>query len=298
MSGASLIEDGGGTYLLDIDTNRARTIHVAQPRAPSEEVRTLPVSAPGTDSAVVGLVEAENGMTITGQHQADNDHAFNVGQCRRMLQTSWMVIMPLPRMPASKTSHAPTSMVLHGRMFVPAVSGRWNSRSDRLASTMEGLTKSNRVAEYSRTAVLPANTVSLFSEEAYSTQRNIIKIMAPLHLHNLWIGLVFLGLLLACVLVTLILIVGFGWIRWTLDEQNTEDLNGIVVASILGLSLSGVFWVSVLLATLLGYIDAQYLNPVGIIQFAAFSSAGVAGGFILWRVRRNRIQPRDTSLKQ
>lgn len=124
--------------------------------------------------------------------------------------------------------------------------------------------------------------------------------MIPLHLHNLWIGLVLLGLLLACVLVTLILILGYGWIRWTSDEQNTEDLNGLVVTSILGLSLSGIFWVTLLLAILFGYIDSQYLNPIGIIQLAAFSSAGVAGVFILQKVRRNRIrrQPQNTSLKQ
>lgn len=124
--------------------------------------------------------------------------------------------------------------------------------------------------------------------------------MIPLHLHNLWIGLVLLGLLLACVLVTLILILGYGWLRWTSDEQNTEDLNGLVVTSILGLSSSGIFWVTLLLAILFGYIDSQYLNPIGIIQLAAFSSAGVAGVFILQKVRRNRIrrQPQNTSLKQ
>lgn len=124
--------------------------------------------------------------------------------------------------------------------------------------------------------------------------------MISLHLHNLWIGLVLLGLFLACVLVTLILILGYGWIRWTSDEQNTEDLNGLVVTSILGLSLSGIFWVTLLLAILFGYVGSQYLNPIGIIQFAAFSSAGVAGGFTLRKVRRNRIrrQSQNTSLKQ
>ena len=124
--------------------------------------------------------------------------------------------------------------------------------------------------------------------------------MIPLHLHNLWIGLALLGLLLACVSVALILILGYGWIRWTSDKQNTEDLYELVAASILGLSLLGIFWVTLLLATLFGYVDSQYLNPIGIIQFVAFSSAGVAGGFILWKVRRNRMrgQPRNTSLNQ
>lgn len=78
VTGASIVEAGGGEYLLDIDTDGAWTIHIAQPRAPSEEIRTLPVSASGEDAAVVGPVEVENGMTITGQHQADNDHTFNV----------------------------------------------------------------------------------------------------------------------------------------------------------------------------------------------------------------------------
>ena len=124
--------------------------------------------------------------------------------------------------------------------------------------------------------------------------------MMILYLHNLWIGLVLLGLLLACVLVTLILILGYGWIRWAADKQNIEDLNGLIAASVLGLLLSGIFWVILLLATLFGYVGSQYLNPIGMIQFAAFSSAGVAGGFILWKVRRNRMrgQPQTTSLNQ
>ena len=36
------------------------------------------MSASGEDSAVVGPVEAENGMTITGQHQGQGDHGFDV----------------------------------------------------------------------------------------------------------------------------------------------------------------------------------------------------------------------------
>lgn len=54
------------------------TIHVAQPRTPSEEIRTLPVSASGEGSAVIGSVEVENGMTITGQHQEENEYSFDV----------------------------------------------------------------------------------------------------------------------------------------------------------------------------------------------------------------------------
>lgn len=79
VTGASLIEGGGGEYLLDIDTDGAWTVHIAQPRAPSEEVRTLPVSVSGENSAVVGPVEVTNGMTVTGQHQVEgSDHGFDV----------------------------------------------------------------------------------------------------------------------------------------------------------------------------------------------------------------------------
>ncbi|WP_148859053.1 hypothetical protein [Natronococcus pandeyae] len=52
----------------------------------------------------------------------------------------------------------------------------------------------------------------------------MVDTIAPLHLHTLW--------------------------------------NGLVTASVLGVVLSGFFWVSVLLATLLGYLDWQYLDPV------------------------------------
>ena len=79
VTGASLIQGGGGEYLLDIDTDGAWTVHIAQPRAPSEEVRTLPVSVSGENSAVVGPVEVTNGMTVTGQHQVEgSDHGFDV----------------------------------------------------------------------------------------------------------------------------------------------------------------------------------------------------------------------------
>lgn len=125
----------------------------------------------------------------------------------------------------------------------------------------------------------------------------MLKIISILHLHNLWIGLVLLGLLLACVSVTLLLVLGYGWIRWRADDESAGTLNALVAASVLGLSLSGFFWISVLLAALFGYVDARYLDPVGIVQFAAFSSAGVAGLLVLRAVRRDRARgpPRGTS---
>lgn len=79
VTGASVVEAGGGEYLLDIDTDGEWTVHVAQPRAPSEEIRTLPVSVSGEDAAVVGPVEVENGMTITGEHRVEEGgHSFDV----------------------------------------------------------------------------------------------------------------------------------------------------------------------------------------------------------------------------
>lgn len=118
-------------------------------------------------------------------------------------------------------------------------------------------------------------------------------IVVPLHLHTLWIAIVYLGILLACLLVALT--VGYGWIRWNRDGLNGRTRHDLVLVSGLGIVLSGLFWVPVLLSPLLGFSNLFIENPdVTLVYSLGFSSSGVAGGYVLWRVRRDRIrgQPR------
>lgn len=116
----------------------------------------------------------------------------------------------------------------------------------------------------------------------------------PLHLHTLWIGLVLLGLLLACLSVTLVLVVGYGWLRLTADTRAPGTLRALVAPAVLGIVLSGSFWAFALLAALLGYVDVRGFDPVVVLtQIAIFSSAGVVGGLVLRAARRTRDRDRS-----
>lgn len=118
--------------------------------------------------------------------------------------------------------------------------------------------------------------------------------IVPLHLHTLWIAIVYLGILLACLLVALT--IGYGWIRWNRDGLDGRTRHDLVLVSGLGIVLSGLFWVPVLLSPLLGFSNLFIENPdVTLVYSLGFSSSGVAGGYVLWRLRRDRIrgQPRN-----
>ncbi|MDL5363317.1 hypothetical protein [Halalkalicoccus sp. NIPERK01] len=117
--------------------------------------------------------------------------------------------------------------------------------------------------------------------------------MLPLHLHTLWIGLVLLGALLACLLVTLVLAAGYGWLRLTADTRAPGGLRALVAPAVLGIVLSGSFWAVALLAVLLGYVDGRSLDSVVVGQAVIFSSAGVAGGLVLRAARRTRDRDRS-----
>lgn len=79
VTGASLVDTEGGEYLLDISTEGEWAVHVAQPRAPDEEVRIPPVSVEGENSTVVGPVEADDGMTVSGEHHDEEEgYSFEV----------------------------------------------------------------------------------------------------------------------------------------------------------------------------------------------------------------------------
>lgn len=111
----------------------------------------------------------------------------------------------------------------------------------------------------------------------------------PLHLHTLWIALTYLGILLACLLVALV--ISYGWIRWNRNDPNTRSRRALVLVSVLGIVLSGVFWVPALLAPVLGLGNPLLEYPDVMAVYAlGFSSSGIAGSYVLWRLRRDRIR--------
>lgn len=79
VTGGSLEHVEGGTYLLDVNSPGEWVIYVAQPKAPEEEVRPPPATVEGEHSAVVGPIEADNGLTVAGEHRnPDTDSTFDV----------------------------------------------------------------------------------------------------------------------------------------------------------------------------------------------------------------------------
>ena len=79
ISGGSLVETQGGEYILDVEAAGEWTIYVAQPESPGQEVRRPPVSVEGENSAIVGPIDADNGLTVAGEHQnEDREYSFDV----------------------------------------------------------------------------------------------------------------------------------------------------------------------------------------------------------------------------
>ena len=79
ITGGSLVETQGGEYILDVEAAGEWTIYVAQPDSPGQEVRTPPVSVEGEDSAIVGPIDADSGLTVAGEHQdEDREYSFDV----------------------------------------------------------------------------------------------------------------------------------------------------------------------------------------------------------------------------
>ncbi|WP_276253469.1 hypothetical protein [Halomontanus rarus] len=79
VTGGSLETVERGTYLLDVNSPGEWAIYVAQPQSPEEEVRSLPASVEGEHSAIVGPFEADDGITVVGEHRdPDSDSTFTV----------------------------------------------------------------------------------------------------------------------------------------------------------------------------------------------------------------------------
>ncbi|QSW99046.1 hypothetical protein [Haloterrigena alkaliphila] len=79
VTGGSVETVERGAYLLDVSSPGEWAISVAQPQSPEEEVRSLPVSVTGEHSTIVGPFEANNGVTLAGEHRdPDSDSTFDV----------------------------------------------------------------------------------------------------------------------------------------------------------------------------------------------------------------------------
>jgi len=79
ISGGSLFEAQGGEYLLDVEAAGNWTISVVQPQSPAKEVRTPPISVEGDNSAIVGPIYADGGLTVAGEHlDEDREYLFDV----------------------------------------------------------------------------------------------------------------------------------------------------------------------------------------------------------------------------
>lgn len=62
-----------GEHLMDINADGEWSVTIAQPFAAPEEIRTLPVTAEGEGQDVVGPIELEGGVTVSGQHEGESN---------------------------------------------------------------------------------------------------------------------------------------------------------------------------------------------------------------------------------
>lgn len=70
---AGAVPTPNGEYLFDVTAPAGWEIIAGQPLAPDEQIRTLPVQASGEGPDVVGPVELDGGMTVSGQHEGEEN---------------------------------------------------------------------------------------------------------------------------------------------------------------------------------------------------------------------------------
>lgn len=75
---AGAIPTPNGDYLVDIGAPGGWEMTVGQPLAPDEEIRTLPVEASGEGPDVVGPVELDGGMTVSGEHDGERNFQVHI----------------------------------------------------------------------------------------------------------------------------------------------------------------------------------------------------------------------------
>ncbi|WP_049927488.1 hypothetical protein [Halopiger goleimassiliensis] len=77
VSGAVALPTQSGEYLFDVTAPADWELHVGQPEAPPAEIRTPDVTASGDGPAVVGPIELEGGVTVSGEHEGENNFIVN-----------------------------------------------------------------------------------------------------------------------------------------------------------------------------------------------------------------------------
>ena len=75
VSGATGGGVSGGEYVVDVTADGAWSLTAAQPLAPAAEIRTPPVSAAGEGPDVVGPVEIDATVTVSGTHDGESNFA-------------------------------------------------------------------------------------------------------------------------------------------------------------------------------------------------------------------------------
>lgn len=78
IQGATAVPTPSGNYLMDIEADGEWEMNVGQPLAPDEEIRTVPVSANGEGPDVVGPLELEETVTVSGEHEGESNFAVHI----------------------------------------------------------------------------------------------------------------------------------------------------------------------------------------------------------------------------
>ena len=75
VAGATGLGVAGGEYVVDVTADGAWSLTAAQPLAPAAEIRTPPVEASGEGADVVGPVEIDATVTVSGTHDGESNFA-------------------------------------------------------------------------------------------------------------------------------------------------------------------------------------------------------------------------------
>ena len=75
VAGATGLGVAGGEYVVDVTADGAWSLTAAQPLAPAAEIRTPPVEASGEGPDVVGPVEIDATVTVSGTHDGESNFA-------------------------------------------------------------------------------------------------------------------------------------------------------------------------------------------------------------------------------
>lgn len=75
---AGALPTPNGDYLVDVTAPSGWEMTIGQPFAPEEQIRTLPVEASGEGPDIVGPVELDGGMTVSGEHDGEANFQVHI----------------------------------------------------------------------------------------------------------------------------------------------------------------------------------------------------------------------------